>query len=415
MAARIHDAPAEVARDGSLRVLMAAYGVSALGTATSRTALPLVVLAVTGSAVRVGVAAFAVETATVASRVLAGGVVDRSPLRAVMLGGDLARAGASALLAVLLWTGAGGFWPLVVLPAVVAVLGAFVEPAMLQAVALAVPSASAGRALGLNEARNRACEVIGPPLAGGLLAAGAAAPFAADAASYLLCFGALRRLPLPDRRAGGSPGPFLGSLRTGLSFVRSRPLLCWLLGYAAVLQAGFAVLVLAFVITARQRGSDPVEIGLVFAAGALGGLAGALRAGRRALAASFPRVIGGFAAATAAWSLTLAVAAPLPLIAAVLALAQFVGVPATGRVIASIIGETPEDLQGRVLSTALLASTLATPVAPLLAGTGTAALPPSLFFTALAALHLLLVAGLALPRARSVLAPPSPDPGPVPQ
>ena len=415
MAARIHAAPVGAAHDGSLRVLMAAYGVSALGTATSRTALPLVVLAVTGSAVRVGVAAFAVETATVASRVLAGGVVDRSPLRAVMLGGDLARAGASALLAVLLWTGAGGFWPLVVLPAVVAVLGALVEPAMLRAVALAVPSASAGRALGLNEARNRACEVIGPPLAGGLLAAGAAAPFVADAASYLLCFGALRRLPLPARRADADPGPFLGSLRTGLSFVRARPLLCWLLGYAAVLQAGFAVLVLAFVITARQRGGDPVDIGLVFGAGALGGLAGALRAGRRASTASFPRVIGGFVAATAAWALTLAAAAPLPVVAAALALAQFIGVPATGRVIASIIGETPEELQGRVLSTALLASTLATPVAPLLAGTGTAAVPAPLFFTALAGLHLLLVAGLALPRVRTVLAPPSPGHGPVPQ
>jgi nitrate/nitrite transporter NarK len=147
-----------------LVVLLAAAGISLVGTRLSMIALPLFVLSTTGSATRTGVAAFAEMAPYVIAQALAGPVTDRLGARRVSIvvrPGQRGRGGPHpvaaparrpelrsplALMAVAgLVRGPGDAAKYVLVPPVAAAAGQPVE-----------------RVLGLEDGINRAASIVGP-------------------------------------------------------------------------------------------------------------------------------------------------------------------------------------------------------------------------------------------------------------
>ena len=188
-------------RSPSFRLLFAARSASALGDRVVPVALAFAVLEQTGSVGQLGIV-MAAQTVPLVAFVLLGGVwADRLPRRTVMIGSDLVRAAAQGVSAALL---IGGTVPIAALAALQAVYGtaaAFFAPAAEAVVAQTVAGAelqSANALLGLG--RNVTI-VVGPALAGVLVATiGPGWGLAIDAASFLTSAACLVPIRLDERR-----------------------------------------------------------------------------------------------------------------------------------------------------------------------------------------------------------------------
>ena len=156
---------------------------------------------------------------------LAGGVLaDRFGRRQAMLGADLARCLAQALLAVAVLAGQPHIWVFATLAAVRGSGDAFFTPA-LSGLTLDITSLdTVGNANGLLSAVKDAAQVAGPALAGVLVAvAGPGVVIAADAVSYAVSGLALAMLQTPPGRPGvPSVRSLLADLRAGWAEFRSR-------------------------------------------------------------------------------------------------------------------------------------------------------------------------------------------------
>jgi MFS family permease len=196
------------------------------GTQATAIAYPLLVLALTHSAVKAGLVSFA-RTAPVALLALpAGWAADHWNRRALMIGSDALRAAAMAGLAISLAVGSIPFW---VIPCVAFVegIGATVfnaaQPGALRAV---VPPEQLPAAAGAQSGRTAAVRIAGPPLGGVLFEAGRALPFLADACSYACSTISLllMRAPFQEERPR-EPGSGRRGALEGLSFTWRQPFL----------------------------------------------------------------------------------------------------------------------------------------------------------------------------------------------
>ncbi len=210
-------------RHREFALLWSGQAVSSVGDRLVLVAMPFAVLSVPGAgAAEVGLVLGA-SALTMALFVLVGGVVaDRVPRQLTMLGSDLVRAGAQAVSAWLLLSGAATVWELVVLQAVYGAAEAFFRPAVLGLVPqVVIPGdeqpANAMLALSANMSM-----VLGPALAGILVAVlGAGGALAVDAGTFVVS--AVTLSGLRPRPAAPSPGtPFLSQLAGGWQEVRSR-------------------------------------------------------------------------------------------------------------------------------------------------------------------------------------------------
>ena len=178
-------------------------------------ALPFAVFALGGSATTVGIV-FAAGQGTMTATILAGGVAaDRLPRRGVMLASDLVRMTAMGFAAALVITGEAKVWQLVVLQAAYGTAAGFFYPASTGLLPMLVEAELLQPANALRGISDAAGRLVGPAIAGVIVAAASpgwalavdAATFAVSAVSLAL----LRPPPHvpPERRH------FLRELREG--------------------------------------------------------------------------------------------------------------------------------------------------------------------------------------------------------
>src|SRR5215831_4072691 len=168
----------------NFRLLWIGQILSDLGTQIGTIAYPLLVLALTHSALIAGVVATAAEAAAFAVRLPAGALADRLDRRRAMMLVDGARTIALAVLAVLVATGAVS-WPVVLVVAVIDRVGdTLFTPSSIAALPLIVPDEHLEAGWAVSEGRQYAANLVGPPLGGLLYGLGRAVPFLADAVSY---------------------------------------------------------------------------------------------------------------------------------------------------------------------------------------------------------------------------------------
>ncbi|HRC77184.1 MAG TPA: MFS transporter, partial [Kouleothrix sp.] len=144
--------------------------ISILGSQLTGFALGVWVYQTTGSVTQLTLISFFASIPFLAVTPLAGALVDRWNLRWTMLLGDLGGAFATLAYLALLASGLLQIWHIYIIVAITAVFGAFQFPALSVATTLIVPKEQLGRASGLNPLAQGIAQLLGPLLAGVLVA-----------------------------------------------------------------------------------------------------------------------------------------------------------------------------------------------------------------------------------------------------
>ncbi|GAT70185.1 MFS transporter [Planomonospora sphaerica] len=378
----------QLRRNVRFQLLWLGSAVSQLGSELTRLAMPLLVLALTGSPGLAGVVAGARTVAFVLVQLPAGVWVDRWDRRRTLITAQGCQAVVSALLAALILTGRAQAWHFVALAVLDGLCAAFIGPVQDTAIRGIVPPGQLHTAYAQEEARTHAAGLIGPPLGGLLYGLGRAVPFVVDAVTFLaatLCY-VLAKVPRrPADRPGTSPGKDGEGRRPARRGMRREAgeAVAWLWRRKGLREVTAAVMVLnllggAFliplIVLVGERGGDAFTTGAVLAGLGVGGLVGSLLSGRisRLLPPGrlLPVVVAVFGVALAATALPWGTWWPMVPLAFIT-----LSTPSLNVVMNVVIARmVPEEMLGRmgaVLSTGGMALK---PLGPVLGGALAAAL-----------------------------------------
>jgi MFS family permease len=272
----VNDERLRLFRERAFVRLFGAQTVSVLGDAVAPIALAFAVLDLTNSATDLGFAV-AARTVPMIAFVLAGGVwADRMPQQRLMVGSDVVRFACTGLLAVLLLTGSATMWEIVVLQALSGAATAFFRPASMALLPRAVRAERLQSANALLHLSTSATWVVGPLLAGTLVAGvGAGWAIAFDAVTFGVSAGFLVGLRLPP----ATPAPrtsFVGELWSGWVEVRTRTWVWVSLGAFAVFNVVWGPFWVLGPVVARAELGGASSWALIVAALGLGSLVGSV-------------------------------------------------------------------------------------------------------------------------------------------
>ena len=294
--ARVEDRPAPLGQNRDFLTLLTGQGISAIGDAVSFTAMPLLVLALTGSGLAMGFVGVLQSIPDLLFGMVAGVLADRNDRRRMMLVADGGRAVLTALIPLSYVVGVPTLAVVFLVAAPMSVLRSLFLAAYTASLPSLVGRSELGRANSIFEAIYSFGYVIGPGIAGLLVATiGAAETIAIDAASYAASAVALFLIRQPLTLVRDHPPlDLLAEIREGAAYViRHRPLrdaiAFW--GLVSVLSAGL-VPALAFYVV-RERGFDASVLGLILAAYGLGTLVGAIVTARLHLRKAGRLLLGG--------------------------------------------------------------------------------------------------------------------------
>jgi predicted MFS family arabinose efflux permease len=378
--------PVPLRRNRDFQLLWGGQAVSLLGSQTSKIAYPLLVLAMTGSPARAGIAGFAAMLGYLLFPLPAGGLADRHDRRRIMIGCDAIRLLAVGSIAVAGWAAHITYVQVLVAGFAEGAASVFFGVAQRAALPMLVHPSQRTLAVSQNEARQNAAQLAGPALGGALFGLSQAAPFAADALSYLA---SLVTLPFIKTPMQVSSPPASRKLRAelgeGLAFTWRQPFLRYSAFFAASVNILLQVLTLGLIVLARHDGASAAQIGLIVGCMGAGGLAGAFAA------PWFQRRIpAGITITGCMWTwavlLALIVLVRVPLwLCPIVAVLGFVGPAWNVSVQTYRMQITPNELLGRTSSVALQVAWGVIPLGSLLAGFLLQALSPTATMTVVAA------------------------------
>ena len=272
--------------------LWTADGVSNLADGTLKVALPLVAIGYTRSPALIAGLSFAFSLPWLLFALPAGALVDRIDRRRAMLSANCVRAAAVAALVIFVLGGGSSVWALYVVALCVGTAETAYDTAAQSMIPRIVPRELLSRANGrLFAVELAANEFVGPPLAGLLVAVGAAVALATPLGLWAVALGALLLLRGNFRPQQRSERTTLrADIAEGLRFVwRNRMLrtLAAMTGaYNLATNAMFAVLVLYATGAGSAMGLSRQAYGLLLAAVAAGSVAGSF------VAEAVTRVLG---------------------------------------------------------------------------------------------------------------------------
>lgn len=267
--------PPPLYRNRDFQLLWVGQVISSLGTFMSGVAAPLLVLALTGSPGKAGVARFA-STLPLLLFPVAGSVLDRFDRKRLMLGAEAVRGLAAASLALALWAGHASFAQVVVVGFVGGTGYVLVETGRRSAVPHLVSPSQLRAAAAQNQARDAVGLVAGLSLGGLLYALSHVLPFLANAFTYALSFFSILaiRPRLQEARTSRAEGAPLTGMGEAVRWLWRRPFL----RITTLLTAGNDVFVnslyLALIVIAQRRGAPPPLIGAMLAFIGAGGILG---------------------------------------------------------------------------------------------------------------------------------------------
>ena len=176
---------APLRRNRDFVLMQAGQLLSAIGTASTTVAYPLLALAVTHSPAGAGWVTFARVIPSLLVSLPGGIAADRLNRKKLMIVSDTCRAAAVGSLAVTILLGDLRFW---LIPVVAFVEGTFTSlfsSSAAGALRSVVPGSQLPAAVATQQGRFATAGLAGPPIGGALFGIGRAFPFIADAASYV--------------------------------------------------------------------------------------------------------------------------------------------------------------------------------------------------------------------------------------
>ena len=365
--------PIEVplAQNRDFRVLLTSQGISSLGDGVSFAALPLLVLALTGSGFAMGIVGALQTLPDLFLGMVAGAIADRSDRKRMMFLADLGRAGLTALIPISVALGGPTMAVILLVAAPTSILRSFFLAGYTASVPALVGRSQVGKANSYFEAIYSAGYIIGPAIAGVLAATiGPGPTLAIDALSFALsALGLLfvrrdLRAPVdrPRRR-------LLTEIREGIDFIAADPTLRTVILFWGATSILLAPLVTALAVhVTRDLGQPPSVLGLILASYGVGTVLGSLLTARRIGRGRVAEILlgGNLVIGLALLVLAVSVATPIQVAAA------FVAGIAQSMVLVTYItlrtAYSPDDLLGRIGSTARSISLGLQPVGLLVGG-----------------------------------------------
>ena len=281
-------------RHRNYRLYLTGQLVSVCGTWMQQVAQSWLIYRLTGSATLLGVVGFATQIPVFMLGAIGGVVSDRYSAHRVAVWTQTAALAQAVLLAGLTLSGWVQPAHIILLGAVLGVVNAFDMPARQALVHKLVAVDDLPNAVALNSSMINAARIIGPGIAGVVVATlGEGACFSINAISYLAVIIALLAMRFaPAKTASTKPVSLAHSLREGFRYtldtIPIRDVLI-LLSIVGVMGMPYITLMPVFAADIYKSGAD--ALGLMMGAVGLGALAGALGLARRKSVIGLGRVI----------------------------------------------------------------------------------------------------------------------------
>ena len=371
-------------------------GISSFGDSITNTALPLLVLGLTGSGFVMGIVNVLTTLPDLLVGLFAGAYADRWDRRRMMFVADLGRAVLTAVIPISLWLDGPTIQLILLVTFPMQVLRVLWLAAFTASVPGLVGRSQVARSSAIFEAVFNVGWIIGPAIAG-LLAAtiGPGATIAIDALTFLVSAVTILFVRRPLRAERLEETHILADIREGIRFVAHEPTLRAVLALwttTSIITAGLTTALIFYLTIDRELGAGVV--GLVLSAFAVGSLAGSVVAAHFAFKPVGRVMILGAVGMGA--SLVIAAGAPVPVIVAV---SLFAGVLNTNVLVAYITLRTmlsPDVLLGRVGATARTLSVGLMPIGALVTGILLDAVGGTVTLTLMGALLVVAAAGFSL-------------------
>lgn len=369
---RVLELPAEpLARNRDFKVLLSSQSISSVGDAVNFTALPLLVLALTGSGFAMGIVGAIQTLPDLVLGMVAGAIADRSDRKRMMFLADLGRAGLTALIPLSVMLGGPTMAVILLVAAPMSILRSFFLAGYTASVPALVGRSQIGRANSLFEAIYSMGYIVGPVIAGVLAATiGPGPTLVIDAASFALSALGLAFVRRDLRAPVDRPRQRLGTeIREGVDFIIGSPtlrsaILFW--GATSILTAPL-VTALAVYIT-RDLGYPPSVLGLILAAYGVGTVTGSLVSARRIGRGRVAEVLIGGNLVMGCSLIAVSLSAQVPVLLAVALVSGIVQSMVLIMYITLRTAYSPDELLGRIGGTARTISLGLQPIGLLIGG-----------------------------------------------
>jgi len=351
--------------------LLVSQSVSAGGDAVSATALPLLVLALTGSGLAMGIVGAVSTGADFVMGTIAGALADRGDRKRMMFLADLGRAIFTALIPLCDLVHGPTMAVIVLVSAPLAILRAFFRAGYLAAMPNLVGRSQLARGNGILETAFSASFIVGPAIAGLLVAViGPGPTLALDAASFAVSslglFLIRRDLKAPTDRAASR---IVDDIREGVVYVARHPVLRTVILLFATTSAVLAPVAAAMTFRiVRDLGQSPAAFGLALTGLGVGTLLGALFATRLGHGTNVARVL---VVAVLVMGGPMIAAAAIGSVPAIVGLTALSGAGEAALVVVYVsvrAANSPDELVGRIASTARVMALGLMPIGSLIGG-----------------------------------------------
>jgi MFS family permease len=357
-------------RHRNYRIFMGGQLISLIGTWMQTVAESWLVYRLTGSALLLGLAGFANRIPIFLLSPIGGAIADRYNRHRIVIATQVASMILAAALAFLTLTHLVRIWHLMAIAALLGVVNAFDIPGRQSFVVELVAREDLQNAIALNSSMFNGARILGPAIAGVLVAAvGEGWCFFANAVSYIAVIVGLLLMRVPRTPAVARPASAVAHVLEGFRFVsRSRAILALLLLLGLVSLMGTPYSVLMPIIADQTFHSGARGLGILMGASGVGALLGALSLARRVGLHGYGRTIAfaaiGFGLSLIAFSMVrslwLGVVFLLPV-----GFAMMTQMAASNTLIQSMI---PNELRGRVMAVYSMMFMGMAPIGALLAG-----------------------------------------------
>ena len=345
--------------------------VSLIGTWMQSVGQAWLVLELTNSPFRLGLIGALQFGPILLFSFLSGAISDRVRKRRLLLGTQTALMLQAFTLAVLVWSGHVQFWHVAVLAALYGLATTLDMPSRQAYIAHLVPRGDLMNAIALNSAVFNGARVVGPAMAGLLVARyGTAAAFVMNGASFIAVIGALAAI-----RTEGTPSPRRGiglraEIAEGVRYAAGTPrvaLVMALLMVVGLFVVNMNVLVPLIAREVLHEGAH--GFGLLMASLGLGAVTGALAVAVLSVGRPPLGMVVGPALAAAGLLLLLSTARHFGTTAAVLVALGFAQIVFMTSCNTTVQIAVPDELRGRVMGLYALVFAGMTPIGALIMGT----------------------------------------------
>jgi MFS family permease len=360
-----------VLRHRNFRLFFTGQSISLIGTWMTRVATSWLVYRLTGSALLLGVVGFAGQIPTFLLAPFAGVWVDRLNRRNMLVWTQALAALQSLALAVLTLAKIINIHEIIWLSVLQGLINAFDMPGR-QAflVQMVEDKQDLGNAIALNSSMVNMARLVGPALAGFVIASvGEGYCFLVDGLSYLAVIVSLVMMRITIAQVTRAPAAMLQQLREGWEYVRGfSPIRTILLLFALISLMGMPFMVLMPIFASKVLHGGPHTLGLLLGASGVGALTSAVSLALRRTVRGLTTMIQISAALFGLGLICFGLSRVFLLsmcLMLVVGFGMMQGMAASNTVIQTLV---PEDKRGRVMSYYTMAFVGMAPFGSLLAG-----------------------------------------------